>query len=63
VILLAQHLQYLIKQIDDYDSSSYDDEHDLEYITQYRDLVDDVLSEDLKWNEKKKFSIFKFRYD
>jgi hypothetical protein len=53
VYLLTQHLNYLLKQVDDYESSSYDDEHDLKYIKQYRDLVDEVLAEDIKCNQKK----------
>jgi hypothetical protein len=54
VIFLSQHLKYLTKQVKEYDNTSYDDEHHLQYIEQYRDLVQEVLEDDLQWNEKKK---------
>jgi nucleoside diphosphate kinase len=64
VICLSQHLKYLTQQVQDYNNTSYDDEHDLKYIEQYRDLVQEVLEDDLQWNEKKKrFPNYKFRYD
>jgi hypothetical protein len=53
LIFLNQHLKYLSKQIKEYDSSSYDDEHHLQYLTQYADLLVVIISNELDWNGKK----------
>jgi hypothetical protein len=47
VYLLTQHLDQLNKKLD---GNNYEDEHLLQHIPQYRDLISEVLLEDSLWN-------------